>query len=64
MTDDDFLLRCDLGGVAHWVMDVPGRRSGTWTPVCQPNTDWLVLIQEPIKGDGPTCLWCIARRMT
>lgn len=56
------LVRRDLAGIVHYEVIVSGRRwPGYWTPVCQPNADWLVM--EHRTEDGvPTCVWCIAER--
>jgi hypothetical protein len=63
VTDADFILRRDLGGVIHWEMAIPGRSPDTWTPLCQPNTDWMFLTNDRVQGGGPTCLWCACKKL-
>lgn len=63
------IYRVDLAGVTHAVAHIDrspsARRDGRgdwahWTPMCQPNEDWLILRDS--ASNGPlTCLWCIAR---
>lgn len=61
------MYRLDLAGVIHLVMDVPrgpyarkaGRDYAHWTPMCQPNEDWIVLRDSASNGPS-TCFWCIA----
>lgn len=61
------IYRIDLAGVVHRVMDVPrgpwARRGkdgdfSQWTPMCQPNEDWLIL-KESASNGPPTCFWCL-----
>jgi hypothetical protein len=30
-----------------------------WTPMCQPNEDWLILKDSASNGPS-TCFWCLA----
>jgi hypothetical protein len=62
------MYRVDLAGVVHRVMDVlrgPYAARGArgdyshWTPMCQPNEDWLILRDS--ASNGPTtCFWCMS----
>lgn len=50
--------RVDLADIVHIVAWIPGQRQDYWTPMCQPDQDWLVLKGSMAEGP-PTCLWCI-----
>ncbi len=50
-------LRADLAGITHIEAHIPGRDPNTWTPMCEPNTDWIFVRVE--AAEAPTCFWCI-----
>lgn len=60
-SDASLTLRRDLAGIVHYDMLVHGRQNlEEWTPLCQPDADWLICIGDQADvGDMPTCLWCI-----
>jgi len=56
-----FNLKRDIAGVIHYEIEVRGRSDpNQWTPMCEPNTDWLNLLDQVDLGETPTCLWCLA----
>lgn len=54
------LYRVGIDGITHREAFIPNRQQrGCWTPMCQPDDDWLILKDSEVEGP-PTCLWCIA----
>jgi hypothetical protein len=54
------LYRVDIAGIVHVEAFIPGQRHlEYWTPMCQPNEDWLILKDSAVPSP-PTCLWCVA----
>jgi hypothetical protein len=61
------LFRIDLNEVVHVVAHIdrsPSARRDrrgdwtNWTPMCQPNEDWIILKDSASNGPA-TCLWCL-----
>lgn len=65
-SDAPLKLHRDIVGIIHYEMPVHGRSNPSeWTPVCQPNSDWLIFFGDMADlGEMPTCLWCIAATIT
>jgi hypothetical protein len=64
------MYRIDLNDIVHLVAAIergpyaprfgknPRGDYTQWTPMCQPNEDWLILKDSASNGPA-TCLWCL-----